>query len=102
MFTVFKSGVSLGGVSAADEDVLGWDGAACSLMFDGSDVGVDALEIDGLDVLSTDQVLISFTTSGSVPGIGTVDGSDVALTRNGEDIDGLSLLDSGDLLISTK
>jgi len=86
----------------ASQQLRGWDGAACSLMFDGSDVGVDALEIDGLDVLSTDQVLISFTTSGSVPGIGTVDGSDVALTRNGEDIDGLSLLDSGDLLISTK
>ena len=126
MYMAFKSGVSLGGVSAADEDVLGWDGAAYSLVFDGSDVGLDALEIDGLDVLSTDQLLISFTTSGSVPGIGTVDdsdivlfsgslgpatsgtfsmyfdGSDVGLTRNGEDIDGLSLLDSGDLLISTK
>jgi hypothetical protein len=126
MYMAFKSGVSLGGVSAADEDVLRWDGAAYSLVFDGSDVGLGALEIDGLDVLAADQLLISFTASGFVPGIGTVDdsdivlfsgslgpatsgtfsmyfdGSDVGLTRNGEDIDGLSLLDSGDLLISTK
>ncbi|MDC0359133.1 GDSL-type esterase/lipase family protein [Acidimicrobiales bacterium] len=125
MYAAFKSGVSLGGVSAADEDVLAWDGAVYSLVFDGSDVGLEALEIDALDVILPDQILMSFTTAGSVPGIGTVDdsdivlfsgtlgaatagtfsmyfdGSDVGLTRNGEDIDGLSLLDSGDLLIST-
>ena len=110
MYMAFKSGVSLGGVSAADEDVLSWDGAAYSLVFDDSDVGLDALEIDVLDVLSSDQLLLSFTTSGSVPDVGNVDdsdivlfggslgpatsgtfsmyfdGSNVGLTRNGEDI----------------
>ncbi|MGZ0218201.1 MAG: hypothetical protein ACKVIY_04175 [Acidimicrobiales bacterium] len=125
MYMAFKSGVSLGGVSAADEVVLSWDGATYSLVFDGSDVGLDAMEIGGPDVLSFDQLLLSFNTSGSVPDVGNVDdsdivlfsgslgpatvgtfstyfgGSDARLTRNGEDIDGLSLLDSGDLLIST-
>ena len=84
--------------------------------------------MDGLAIISSDEILMSFTSSGSVPGISSTvddsdivkftatslgastagsfelyfDGSDVSLTRSGEDIDGIELLPDGRLLISTK
>lgn len=55
-----------GGVVAADEDVVAWNGTGWSLYFDGSAKGIpSALDIDGLDVHPTSSVLyFSFDTSG--------------------------------------
>ena len=126
-FSVGSAG-AVGAVSAENEDIVAYDGTDFTMFFDGSDVGLSGLRIDAMDVISATEILLSFTSSGSVPGIpGTVDdsdivkftatqlgdntsgsfelyfdGSDVALTRSGEDVDAVKLLDSGNLLISTR
>ena len=115
-----------------DEDIVAWNGgggsSSFSRYFDGSDVGLSGLKLDAFAVISSDEILISFTNAGSVPGIaGTVDdsdivlftatslgestagsfslyfdGSDVGLSKRGEDIDAIELLENGHLLISTQ
>ena len=77
-------------------------------------------------MVDADEFLMSFTAAGSIPGLGTVDdsdivkftstslgtttagtfswyfdGSDVGLTTNDEDVDAIELLSSGELVIST-
>ena len=126
LYLAFKSAVTIGGLTADEADIVHWDGAATyTLAFDGSDVGLGAFKIDGFDVIGPNQVLLSFTGSGTVPGVGTVDdsdivlftgtlgsapsgtfsmyfdASDVGLSDKNEDVDGLTLLDDGSLLIST-
>lgn len=117
-----------GGVVADRNDVVFFDGTDFSLFFDGSDVGLDVLTIDALTVLNANEMLLSFSGSGTIPGIsGTVDdsdivkftatqlgdvtsgtftyyfdGSDVGLTTSDEDVDALTILANGHLLISTK
>ena len=95
------------------------------LWFDGSDVGLASYRISALTRLSDGDLLLSFTNAGSVDGIAFddsdilrftptqlgaatagsfamwFDGSDVGLTQNGEDIDGLHVLEDGTVLIST-
>ncbi len=114
-------------MSAADEDIIAWDGQdGFSLHFDGSDVGLSKLVLDAVAVISSDEILISFSKAGSVPDIGAVDdsdivkftasslgevtsgsfslyfdGSDVGLTQPAEDVDAVELLPDGRLLIST-
>jgi hypothetical protein len=114
-------------VSAANEDIVAWDSSAFSVYFDGSDVGVASFNVDAFSVVSSNEILLSFAGSGSVPGIaGTVDdsdvvrftatslgettagsfelyfdGSDVGLTQSGEDVDAVELLADGSLLFST-
>jgi hypothetical protein len=119
---------TVGGVPAANEDILTWDGAAgFALYFDGSDVGLGTFAIDALARISSTELLLSFSAAGSVPGIaGTVDdsdivrftatslgtstagtftmyfdASDVGLSTNAEDVDAVELLSNGHLLIST-
>jgi hypothetical protein len=117
---------TVGGLSFANEDIIAWNGSSFSLYFDGGDVGLATFNIDAFAVLGDNQVLMSFTASGTVPGIGTVDdsdvvrfsatslgentagsfamyfdGSDVGLTTNSEDVDAVELLANGDLLFST-
>jgi hypothetical protein len=118
---------TIGGVGAADEDVVFSNGAGFSLHFDGSDVGVASLRIDGFALLDPDTLLLSFDAPGAVPGIaGSVDdsdivrfdattlgsttggvfqlyfdGSDVGLTTSDEDVDAVELLGDGRILIST-
>lgn len=84
----FRSNTSVPGVgTVADDDIVAFDTVAgtWSLIFDGSDVGIGGLEIDGLAVLATGEILMSFTVAGSVPGLtggpsGTsVDDSDIVL-----------------------
>ena len=120
-------GQDLGGVSVSDEDIVAFDGVGFSLLFDGSDVGVGGLTLDAFSVVSASELLLSFSTAGTVPGIsGFVDdsdlvlftanslgdetsgsfslyfdGSDVGLTQSTEDVDALELLPDGRLLIST-
>ena len=128
LYFSLSSGTSIGGLSVANEDIIAFDGTDFSLYFDGSDVGLGSFRMDGFAIISSREILMSFTSSGSVPGVsGTVDdsdivkftstslgtstagsfelyfdGSDVSLTRSGEDIDGIELLPDGRLLISTK
>ncbi|MFK7898569.1 MAG: hypothetical protein AB8G23_22235 [Myxococcota bacterium] len=67
----FDTTVDLGGgLYAADEDLVLWDGAAFSMAFDGSAAGLDrALDLDAGHALGGDAYLVSFDTSGSVGGI---------------------------------
>jgi calcineurin-like phosphoesterase family protein len=123
-----QTAATVGGVSAANEDVLLFDGTSFSLAFDGSDVGIGALRIDAFSWLDADTLLLSFATdNAAVPGIpGPVDdsdivrfdatslgkstagsfslyfdGSDVGLTASGHDVDAVELLPNGHVLLST-
>ena len=110
----------------ANEDVVSYDGAAFTLLFDGSDVGLRTMAIDALAVIDDDELLLSFTRAGTVPGLGLVepadvvrfiatslgsetagrfrfflDGSDVGLAARSENVDALELLPGGRVLVST-
>ena len=126
-FALANDGV-VGGLTVANEDIVAWDGGSGFVMhFDGSDVGLSGLAIDGYARMSATQLLFSFTAPAVVPGIaGTVDdsdivmftaaslgeatagtfslyfdGSDVGLTTTDEDIDAIDVLPDGSILIST-
>ncbi len=127
LYFSLSSSTTVGGLSVADEDIIAFDGAAFSLHFDGSDVGLSGARIDGFAFVGSTEILMSFSSSESVPGIGSVDdsdivkftatslgpttsgtfelyfdGSDVSLTRSREDIDAVELLPDGRLLLSTQ
>ena len=115
-----------GGLNVDNEDIVSFDGTDYSMIFDGSDLGLSALKIDAIDFIDADEILISFTSSASLPGItGTVDDSDIVkftATQLGDttagtfelffdasdvglvasDVEAIELLDDGRLLISTK
>jgi hypothetical protein len=127
LYFTLLAAATVGGVAAENEDVLYFDGTTTSLAFDGSDVGLASFRIDAFSWLSATSLLLSFDTSGAVPGIsGTVDdsdvvrftatslgattagaftlyfdGSDVGLTTSGEDLDAVELLPNGRILVST-
>jgi len=67
----FDTTVDLGGgLIAADEDLVAWDGSAFSLLFDGSAEGLDtALDIDAAQDLGGNAFAMSFDTAGEVGGI---------------------------------
>ena len=68
----FDTTVSLGGVTADDEDLVRIDvpSGAVSLAFDGSLQGIAAgLDLDAADVLVDGRLLVSFDGSGSVGGV---------------------------------
>jgi len=117
---------TIGGVAAADEDILKFDGSNWSLFFDGSDVGVGSPDLFAFSFLDADSLLMSFNSAVTVNGIAATpqdilrfdatslgsttsgtwsmyfDGSDVGLEdATTEKIDSLSLLPGGRLLIST-
>ena len=122
---------TLNGITYSEQDVVLFNGTDFSLFFDGSDVSLPnttgASEINALDVISPNELLLSFNQSTTLPGLGTVDdsdvvlfaatsfgentagnfslyfdGGDVGLSSNAEDIDGLTRLSDGSLLISTR
>ncbi len=124
----FTSSTTLPGIgSVANEDIVACDlgTGAWSLYFDGSDVGAGSFTIDALAVLPGGDLLLSFTSDGTLAGIladdsdilrfhptslgantqGTwsvhFDGSDVELIDSSEDIDGVSIAPDGRLVIST-
>lgn len=125
-FSLASSG-TVGGVSVANEDIIAFTGSQFSIYFDGSDVGVGSLTLDAFSVLSSSEILMSFTDAAIIPGIsGTVDdsdvvkfssaslrestsgsfsmyfdASDVGLSTNDEDIDAVELLADGRVLVST-
>ena len=118
---------TLPGLSVSNEDIIRYDGTNFSKEFDGSDVGLSSLRISAFSFVNDNEILMSFSSSGTVPGIGTTvddsdivkftatqlgestqgtfelyfDGSDVGLTESSEDIDGVKLLADGRLLLST-
>lgn len=66
----FKDDAAVPGVgTVADEDIVAYDVAndSWSLVFDGSDVGLAGLDIDGLAVLPDGDILLSFTAEGTIP-----------------------------------
>ena len=116
---------TIGGVASADEDILRFDGTTWSLFFDGSDVGVGGSDLFGFSFLDADSLLMSFNTALTLNGIsvtqrdvlrfdatslgsntaGTfsmyLNGIDVGLDVAAENIDSVSLLSDGRVLIST-
>ncbi|MGI9605138.1 MAG: metallophosphoesterase [Acidimicrobiales bacterium] len=112
----------------ANEDIAVVTDRGPRRYFDGSDVGLGQLRLDGFAHLENGDIVMSFTQPGVVPGIpgvvddsdlvrfsptllggrteGTfslhLDGSDVGLTTNGEDIDALEILEGGTIVVSTK
>lgn len=123
----FRKSTAVPGVgTVTEQDIVTYDEGTgiWGLYFDGSDVGLGSLEIDGHAVLPDGGLLLSFTRPGTVGGLavddsdivrfdGTLgpntsgtfslyfDGSDVGLTKNGEDVDAIGLAPGGELLIST-
>jgi Zn-dependent metalloprotease len=125
LYLSLTSSQTIGGLASADEDILKFDGTNWSLFFDGSDVGVGSPDLFAFSFLDADSILMSFTANVTVNGItatpqdvlrfdatslgsttvGTFslyfDGSDVGFDTTSENIDSLSLLPDGRLLIST-
>jgi hypothetical protein len=115
---------TVGGVAAADEDILQFDGSTWGLFFDGSDVGTSAVDLSAFSILDSDSLLMSFSTAVTLNGIAVApqdvvrfdatslgnttagtfsmyfDGSDVGLTAAAGYIDSLDRLSDGRLLIS--
>jgi hypothetical protein len=115
-----------GAGTVENEDVARYDTATgtWTMHFDGSDVGLAAFDVDALAILPDGRVLVSLTAPGTVGGVSAddsdvlsftpaalgaatsgswalyFDGSDVGLTSNAEDIDGLAVLPGGDLVVS--
>ncbi|MGZ5289694.1 MAG: S8 family serine peptidase [Actinomycetota bacterium] len=114
----------LGGITVRDEDIVAFDGSSYSMVFDGSDVGITG-EVDAYARLDAVSFLISLGAAGSVPGLGTVDDSDVVrfdstamgdvtagsfsmyvdasdlgLTTDAEDVDAVDVLPDGRAVLS--
>ena len=117
------------GLAFADEDIVCYDSQAStwSLLFDGSDVNIGGSDLDAFHIHSLDPLVIdlSLSTPRNLPGLGLVDdsdvvtftglggadtsgsfslkldGSDIGLSSNGEDVDALAIA-GADLLISTE
>jgi hypothetical protein len=127
LISLLESGPTLVGNlgDVRDEDIIGWDGNQWSMVFDGSDVGLTT-DIDAFHMLDADTILLSLPRSRTFSGLGTVaendilrfdatslgantagvfslyfDGSDVGLSTTSEDIDALSILSDGRIVIST-
>ncbi|MEL7314351.1 MAG: choice-of-anchor Q domain-containing protein [Cyanobacteria bacterium J06559_3] len=128
--TFFFSGTkdkALGDLAIENEDIVFFDGNDFSLFFDGSDVLPTNLEIRAFDVISDTTILMSFDRDVTLAGVGLVDdadvveftaaslgagttsgtfalyldGSDIGLNSASEDIDALTRLTDGSLLLST-
>jgi hypothetical protein len=125
LYLSLTGGQTIGGVAAADEDILRFDGSSWSLLFDGSDVGVASPDLFAFSIVDDDTILMSFSAAVTLQGIAVApqdivkfdatslgsntagtfsmyfDGSDVELSATAEKIDSLALLTDGRLLIST-
>ncbi len=112
----------------ADEDILAYDmtNQTWSLHFDGSDVGLRPTDLDAMHIMEDDSILMSFNFPTILPGLGPVDdsdivrfiptslgdetagtwewffdGSDVGLSRGGEDVDAIGFTPDGRLVVSS-
>jgi hypothetical protein len=114
-----------GSFSARDEDIIAFDGQNFSMLFDGSDVGISG-DVNAIHIIDETSILLSFTNKLTLPVVGEVDdsdivlftatslgsntagsfslyfdGSDVGLTTNQEEIDAMTVLSDGRIIIST-
>lgn len=121
------TGGTVGGVTFADEDIVGVDTAtgAWSMFFDGSDVGLSNVDVDAFEVLTDGRILLSSDVAVTVNGIryddsdvivftptstgstttGTfamyASGSSLQLTTDAEDVDAIAVTATGELVLST-
>ncbi len=128
LWLTFDANTSIPGVGSVEpRDIVAYDESAgsWSLIFDGSDVGLSSLTIDGMARLSDGSILLSFTAAATITGAGSVDdsdivrfvpsslgsttagtfslyfdGSDVGLTTSDEDVDAITLTSDGRLVLS--
>jgi hypothetical protein len=70
---------TLGGLQAADEDVVRFDEATntYSLVFDGSDVGVGAQDLDAFSLRTDGSILMSFADDFTLSGFGVIRDEDI-------------------------
>ncbi len=126
LYLSVETDTTLGGLAVANEDIVAFDGTGYTLYFDGSDVGIGGFTLDAFAVISPTEILMSFTSAGTVGALGTVDdsdvlkftatslgattagtftmyfdASDVGLSTSDEDVDAIELLPDGRLLVST-
>jgi hypothetical protein len=122
LYVSSTSGGAAGGVTFTDEDILRYDTGSrrWSVFFDGSAFGLGGTDLDAFTLLPDGSILFSLDAPFTVPGPGKVDdsdvirfspvtgsfswyvdGSDLGLTTNGEDIDGIGIGSDGRLLLST-
>src|SRR5690606_32542210 len=127
LYFSMANNASVGGVSAANEDILALEAdGGVRMIFDGSDVGLSSRTLAGFSITGPNEILMAFTSSTSLPGLGTVDdsdivrftatslgnntagsfsiyfdGSDVGLTNNNERLSAFHSLPDGRLIIST-
>lgn len=125
LYLALADATTLSGQAFANEDILQFDGAQFTLYFDGSDVGAGGLALDAFDIVGPNEILLSFTSAGTVGGVAMddsdvlrfsatslgsqtagvfsmyFDASDVGLTTSDEDVDAVALLPDGRLLLST-
>ncbi|HXQ34263.1 MAG TPA: hypothetical protein VN843_09640, partial [Anaerolineales bacterium] len=64
----FANDGTVGGVAFADEDILQFNGTTWNLFFDGSDVGLSAVDTFAFYLLDADSLLLSFNTSVTLGG----------------------------------
>ncbi|MDB4678928.1 hypothetical protein OAE79_01195, partial [Rhodopirellula sp.] len=115
-----KNNGSVSGLVFQNEDIVGFDGSEFRVVFDGTP-WVSELTLDAFRIQSTGSILMSFSQAGSITGTSLsfddsdilqfspttqtweifFDGSDVGLTSNGEDVDGISFAPDGRLIVST-
>lgn len=69
--------ITAGSITVQNEDVARRVGDDYELVFDGSAFGLSAENVDGVDVLPDGTLLLSFTTSAAIPGVGTVEDEDI-------------------------
>lgn len=122
------SGGTVDGIKFSDEDILAFSTLRqqWTLLIDGSDIGLGSTDINAFHWRPDGTMLLSVNSPVSLPGLGTVDdsdivrfipqtlganttgtfelflrGADVGLTTNDEDIDAIAIDPSGRLVIST-
>lgn len=117
---------SVPGLSYRDEDIIAYNTTTgWSLVFDGSDVGLGNVDVDGFAFLPNGHLLLSVDKDFTLSGFGAVDdtdilefiptslgpttggsygmyfdGSDVGLNSSDEDVDAIDFDASGNLLVS--
>ena len=125
LYLSLTGGQTIGGVSYANEDILRFDGTNWDLFFDGSDVGLGAVDVEAFSIVNSNTILMSFDQTITLNGAtfastdiaqfnatslgsntaGTFSmyfhGINVGLDTSGERIDALDVLSDGRILIST-
>lgn len=127
-YVSLTGGGTVDGIKYSDEDILAFSTLRqqWTLLIDGSDIGLGSTDINAFHWRPDGTMLLSVNSPVSLPGLGTVDdsdivrfipetlgantsgtfelflrGADVGLTTNDEDIDAIAIDPNGRLVIST-